>query len=395
MRIFKFRTPHISEEGRLFSWTSLIYGMGISMLLPIFPNFVESIINSEAYVGFFYSAMSISMVIAGLASSYFFKRYSRLATLYVALFMAGLLAMFFVFVNNFYLLFVIDFIRTFFSLFVMMTLGLFVHDFAKKRDLGKTEGFYFLFNNIGYLIGPIVGGVVASLAGYEPVFVLSGMCLLVALLFVGHQHLLAKHPSLATPPSPTVKKKKGGKLKRFFSNKNRFGAYLISISLVSWMSFKAIFIPLFVVTNGFGSDVSGLIISLAILPCIFFEFPIGKYADKHGVRIPIALGFLIIAFFITAAWAAPVFYLKALFIILANIGGAFIEPLHDVYFFKNVPKEEEDEMIGVFVTADPIGRFIGPGIISISLLLLPFDSVFLVFAGIFALTGLLSFMIKD
>ncbi len=366
------------------------------MLLPIFPNFIESIVHSDVYVGFFYSAMSVSMILAGLVSSYFFKRYSRLGILYAALLVSGLLAMFFVFVNNFYLLFVIDFIRTFFVLFVLMSVGLFVHDFAKAKDLGKTEGFYFLFNNIGYLIGPILGGVITKYAGYEPVFVLSGLCLFAALFFVGHQHLLAKHPSLALPPCAHPKKKNGGnKIKRFFSNKNRIGAYLISISLISWMSFKAIFIPLFVVMNGFESDVSGVIISLAILPCILFEFPIGNYADKHGVRIPIAAGFLIIASFLLAAWVSPIFYLDALFIILANIGGAFIEPLHDVYFFKNVSKEEEEEMIGVFVTSDPIGRFIGPAIISVSLLLLPFNYVFVVFAGIFALSGLLSFMIKD
>ena len=96
-----------------------------------------------------------------------------------------------------------------------------------------------------------------------------------------------------------------------------------------------------------------------------------------------------------AVWISPVFYLDALFLVLANIGAAFIEPLHDVYFFKNVLKKEEEEMIGIFVTADPLGRFIGPAVVSISLLLLPFDYVFVVFAGIYLLAGVFSFMIKD
>ena len=397
MRFHAIRTPHICKEGRIFSWAALIYSFGISLLLPIFPNFVESIINSESFVGYFYSAMAIAMAIAGLASSFFYRRFSKMTILYLALLGGSLLTMFFVFVNGPYLLFFLEFLRIFILLYVLMTLALMVHDFAKKNALGRTEGFYFLFNNIGWLFGPIIGGTIARYAGNEPVFVLSGFCLLITLFYLTHQHLIKKHPSLASPHSKEEKQSANNpnKFKEYIKNKNRIIAYFVSVALISWMAFKAVVIPLFVADSGYGSDTAGLIISLCILPYVLFEMPIGEYADKKGLRLPIISGFFIMAFFVLAVKISPVFYLDAVFLILANIGAAFIEPLHDVYFFKNVEKKDEDALYGVFITADPVGRFLGPALVSTSLILLPFNWVFVVFAVVFAIAGLFSFLIKD
>ena len=69
-------------------------------MLPIFPGFIESIVKHEAYVGYFYSVMSISMVLAGLTSAYFFRKYPRMKILVVSLVVNALLMMSFVFVNN-------------------------------------------------------------------------------------------------------------------------------------------------------------------------------------------------------------------------------------------------------------------------------------------------------
>jgi len=395
MRFSKIRTPHICKEGQIFSWASLIYSFGISLILPIFPNFIESIINSETFVGYFYSSMSVSMAIAGLTTSFFYKKFSRMGILYFAFVLGALLTMSFVFVNGTYTLFVLEFFRVFVLMYVLMTLALLVRDFAKANDLGKTEGFYFLFSNIGWFFGPIIGGVIARYAGNEPVFVMSGISLIVGLFYMARQHIVVENPSLESPAFEEKKVKAFDKFKKFIENKNRIVSYFISIFLISWMAFKTVVIPLFVADNGYGSDTTGLVISLCILPYIIFEMPIGRYADKKGLRLPIMSGFFIIAFFALATYFSPIFYLDALFLIFANIGAAFIEPLRDVYFFTNTEKKDEDALYGVFITADPIGRFIGPALVSTSLILLPFDYVFVVFAVLFVVAGCVSVLIKD
>ena len=395
MKVLKIRTPHISKEGRIFSWTSLLYGIGLGSLLPIFPTFVESIINSEVYVGFFYSAMSVSMIIAALVSSYFLRRFSRMKVLCSCFVIGGLMTLFLVFASSLHHLFPLEFIRVFSVLFVVMTLALMVHDFTKSRDLGKTEGVYFLFNNIGWFLGPIMGGVIAKYVGVEPVFIFSSLFLFIAFFYVTHQHLVKKHPALALPPPAPRKKITKNKFSLFWSDKNRVIAYVVSLVLIMWISFKTIAVPLFVADMGYGTDTAGLILSLSILPYILFEVPIGLYGDKHGLRRPIVWGFFILAFCAMAVKISPIFFLDAVFIILGNIGAAFIEPLHDVYFFRHVKKSEEDSLYGVFVTADPLAKFIGPAMISVSLILLPFDWVFVAFGCLFVAAGFFSFLIKD
>ena len=145
---------------------------------------------------------------------------------------------------------------------------------------------------------------------------------------------------------------------------------------------------------GYASDTAGLVISLSIIPFLLFEVPVGKYSDKHGLKKPIALGFFIVGFFLLGVMLSPYFFLDVLFLILANIGASFIEPLHDVYFFRNVTKKTEEDYYGIFITADPVAKFIGPAIISVSLLLLPFDWVFAVFGAIFFVAAAFSLKIK-
>ena len=390
----KLRTPHISKEGSIFSWTALIYGIGIGLLLPIFPTFVEGIVQNESYVGYFYSSMALAMVLGGFLSAYLYKRFSRLQIAGFFFVVCALSTMFLVFVTNFYELFALSFVKVFAGLLVTMSLSLMIHDYTASKSLGKTEGVFFLFSNIGWLVGPLLGGVIARFMGYEPVFALAGLSFLFGLLYLSHQKFVSKNPVLYVPKKKRVSGQLLSRAKGFFSSPSRVGSYFVAISFMLWTTFKVLVIPLFVIRMGYGSDTSGLLLSLSILPFIFFEIPVGIYADKFGVRKPIIFGFLIIGVFSLGVFFSPIFFLDALFIILANIGASFIEPLHDLYFFKTVNEKEEDDYYGIFVTADPIAKFLAPAIVSTSLLLMPFEFVFVVFGVIFLVSAGVATMIK-
>lgn len=395
MKMFKLRTPHISKEGRVLSWASMIHGLGIGMLLPIFPTYVATIIENDSLIGFFYSAMALAMVLAGILSVYLYRRYTRLAVANVFLFVSAVASMYLVFTTDIYSVFVLGFIKVFASLFVVMSLGLMVHDFTKSKDIGKTEGVYFLFNNVGWFIGPLLGGIIGRYFGYEPVFALAGLFSLATIAFLSHKKLVEEHPALNVPKYNKHKVHPFSRFKGFFSNRERTGSYFVAIAFMMWTSFKPLIIPLFVVKMGFASDMSGLLMALSIIPFLLFEIPVGEYADKYNVRKPIIAGFLILGFMLLGVFASPWFVLDALFLILANVGAAFIEPLHDIYFFKNVSKKEENDYFGIFSTADPIAQLIGPAILSLSFLFLPFEYVFLFFGVFFLIVGGLTTKIQD
>jgi len=402
MKMPKIRTPHLNKEGRVFSWLALMYGLGSSMLLPIFPNFVKEIVKNDTYVGYFYSSMAIALLLAGLLSSWLFKRFSRIVVLGGVFVLCAFSVMFFVFANNLYHIFFLEFARIFAAMIIIISLALLVRDFTASKNLAKTEGVYFLFNNIGWFIGPIIGGIIARYFGYEPVFALSGMVFLASFFYLAHQDLVKKHPSLMSNKKTSVSENKTTdglslvkRFKKFFSNKGLVGAYLVYLGYLTFLSFKSVTLPLFISDQGYGSDLSGLIISLSILPYILVEIPIGKYADKKGLRTPIVCGFAIMSICFFGVKIAPWFIIDALFLILANTGSAFIEPLYDVYFFKNTSKKEEEELYGIFSTADPLGKFLGPLIFSISVMFLPIDWAFFIAGALFFVAGVFALRIKS
>lgn len=395
MKFFKIRTPHINKDGMVFSWASLLFGFGLSVLLPILPNFIKTVVNNDAYVGYFYSSMSLAMLLAGLLSAYLFKKFSRISVLKIFFIIGALAVMFFIFATKFYHIFFLEFTRIFSALIITISLSLMVRDFTAEKNLGRTEGVFFVFNNIGWFLGPLIGGVIGRYAGFEPVFMLSGTLFLISLAYILHQNLIKKHPSLSLPKYEPKKIIKTGKIKRFFSDKGRVAAYAVHLTFVTWLVFKSVLTPLYITNQGYGSDMAGLVISLSMLPYVLIELPVGKYADKHGVRNPIVCGFAIIAMCLFGVKISPIFFIDAALLVIVNVGSAFIEPLCDFFFFKHVSKEEENDLYGIFRTADPIGKFAGPLIFSASLMFLPFDWVFVVSGTIFLIAGVAALRIKD
>lgn len=391
---FSIRTPHINKEGRVFSWASLFYSTGLGLLLPIFPNFVESILHNEQYVGYFYSGMAIAMVLAGLASSYFFKKFERIKVLYFFFFVASFSTLFFIFASRYYHLIPLEFLRVFSAVIIVVSLALMVRDFTASKNLGRTEGVYYFFSNIGWLIGPVVGGFVNKYLGQELVFALAGGCFMLAMFYIMHHHIIKRNPVLSLPHIQKKRIVTENRFKVYFRNKGRVGAYFVSIAMFMLNSMIAITVPLFILHAGYGSDVTGLVLSFSIIPFLIFEVPVGYYADKYGLKKPIAAGFFIIAVSSFLIKFSPLFILSALFITLAHVGSSFIEPIRDMYFFKNVDPTEEDDLYGIFSTSEPLAKFIAPAIISTCFILLPFDWVFAVFGVIFTAAGLQALKIK-
>lgn len=364
-------------------------------MLPILPVFIKTIIDSETYVGYFYSAMSVAMIIAGFASTFLFKKFSRMQVISFFFVIAAFSTMFLSFVTNFSELFFLSFLKVFSFLLITTALALMVRDYTASNKLAETEGIYFTFNNIGWLLGPITGGIIARYVGAEPVFMFSGLCFFVALFYLSHQKFIKLHPALHVAKSAKCERHTWSRIKGLFGDRSRGMAYVVVIFLMMWASFRSVVVPLFIADMGYGSDFTGLVMSLSIVPFLLFEVPVSEYASKHGLRKVFVCGFAIIGIMLLAVFISPFFMLSALLLILGNIGTAFIEPLYDLFFFRHVSRKEEDEYYGIFITADPIGRFIGPILISSTLLILPFSYLFIVFGMVFFLAAGFCTFIRD
>jgi predicted MFS family arabinose efflux permease len=383
----KIRTNHKNSQGRIFSWMALMLGFTVNLIYPIFPNFIKRIVETDEAVSIFYAVMAIFLLIGSMLSMWIFRKISRTTIMKVALALSAANFLFLIFVTRVAELYFLETIRLWMKLFLVISIALFVRDCAKETDLGEEEGLYYKFSNIGYFIGPMIGGFVASAFDYELVFSLAALTSLVALGYFYHAHIIKKHPHIKKIKQPqdfSFRKN----IKEFFLDPDRRKAYLITLVLFTWFSFKRIYIPLYILTSGYLDNISGIILSLGILPFIFFEVKIGKYADKKGIRLPITTGFLIIAAILLLVFISPWPLLNFALLILASIGASFIEPLQEYYLFQHLPKDREDGMYGIYMTTDSVSYFLAPAIGAVVLAFLPFKYLFLVFAIITALSSL-------
>lgn len=383
----KIRTHHKHGEGRIFSWMALMLGFTVNLIYPIFPNFIKTIVKTDESVSLFYAAMAIILFIGAMFSTIIFRKIKRTTIMKVALWLSALNFLLLIFVTKITELYFLETIRLWMKLFLVMTIALFVRDFANDTDLGEEEGMYYKYSNIGYFIGPLVGGFVASLFGYEIVFFMAALSSMIALGYFYHAHIVKKHPAIKE--RPVIEKISLLKnAKEFFSDPDRRKSYLVTLLLLTWFSFKRIYTPLYIIASGYLDNMSGLILSLGIIPFILFEVQVGKYADKKGIRIPISLGFLIIALILLTVFMSPWPLLNFALLIIASVGASLIEPLQEYYLFKHLPKNKEDALYGVYMTTDPVSYFLAPAIGAIVLAFLPFNYLFLVFAGIMTLSSL-------
>lgn len=386
----KIRTHHKHIDGKIFAWLTLIFMLGIGLVDPIFPNFIKTIVHSNEAVSLFYAGMALMSLLAGIATSVIFRKVKRTTITKAAFITMGIIFFSLIFITRLPEIAILQTIKVWSEMFILVALGLFVRDFAKSKNLGEEEGLHYKYYNMGAMIGPLIGGFIATNSNYESVFILAATVIFFGFGYFYHKHIVQNHPAIVDRKLPQGR----GfirNIKLFFSDKERTKAYLITYVVMLWVSFKRIYVPLYVVMSGYLSSMSGLIFALAILPLILFEVKVGEYADKHGVRKPIASGFLLMAVCLLMSFISPFPLINFLLIILVNLGLAFIEPLQESYLFKNTPPDEEDELYGIYMTADPVAYFSSSLIGAIVLFFLPFQFLFLVFGLIISAASFLSF----
>ncbi|MEK7085921.1 MAG: MFS transporter, partial [Patescibacteria group bacterium] len=168
---YKVRTHYKHTQGKVFAWMSLILGLAITLIHPILPNFIKTIVHTDSRVSLFYSFLAVIILVAGLTSGFVLKRIKRTTLTKIGFALLAIATFLLIFVTKFIQLAVLITLKTWIELILFIILGLFVRDFAQANNLGREEGLKFRFQNIGALVGLFLGGFLAAKFDYEIVFI--------------------------------------------------------------------------------------------------------------------------------------------------------------------------------------------------------------------------------
>ena len=376
MIIHKVRTRH-NREGKAFAHLKFLVSLAIASIASIYPNFIKGILGSDSRVGFFYSIIALLSLLVTLYSTQIFQKFKRVGIVNLTLSLSVGVYIILTAISSFGSLFVIEIMRVFSIVLIGLSITLFVRDFSKEEELGESEAELFVFDNLGYFLGPLVAGFLAFHYGFDSVFFLAALLSLIAYSYFNHQYFVKKHKHIKNKITLT----KGTVLtnaKDFFKVSENRKSFFIKFALEYWWATFYFYVPLFIINLGFTQKISGLVVGAVVLPLIFLEVFVGKLADKKGYKNFLSLGFFILSgvLILISYFNDSVFSIFLL--ILTSFGVTMIEPIQDLHFFKTVKKGEEDRLFGILMLSFPLSEIIAPSLAGLSLIFFGPSAVWLI-----------------
>ena len=213
-------------------------------------------------------------------------------------------------------------------------LDIFLEQNTESSYTGSVRGMYLTMYNLSPIITPvIVGLILATNNDYWKIYLMSAIFLIPFFLIIVINFWRFKDPEY---PKIDINKT----VTHFLNSKNVYDVFIDHFLLSFFYCWMVIYMPIYLIkTIGFNWEEVGIILSIALLPFIIFQIPIGKLEDeKHDEKMLLIFGFLIMAFSVVLipfiAEKSLVLWVVILF--ASRIGASIVEVSTETYFFKHV-----------------------------------------------------------
>lgn len=390
---------HISKIKRLLRSSSKINklafagmfgGLGFAFYATIWAVYLKSFVESDALIGFISGFLVLISFLSFIFMIPVIEKNSKRKLFILSSTIISIGFFIYFFINDLYIFLFIETILAIFFAIKVSSFGLIVECNSKRRELSKNEGLIYSFLNLSYVIGPLVAGFILARLGANYVFL--GGAFLIAISVIIFKSTRLKESCFTKIDGKAFKN-----FKSFFKNKNRLIAYTLGCGMSFWWSLIYIYMPLLIIeTLGASKEIwIGLFLAAIPLPLIFLEYYFGVLSSKKGFKKIFFIGYIIPAI---VAFACLFFY-NIWFIlgslIFASIGLAMTESTTEAYFFDILKKDESQRYYSIYNTALDTGSLFGKVIPAIFLLILPFRTIFIIYAlGMLGL-AILSLKIKE
>ena len=260
-------------------------------------------------------------------------------------------------------------------------ISLYIMDYIGKSELIYTESRRLLYTGVAWMIGPTLGlWMWEHLHDWSP-FALAALAALGMsgyfwYLRLGHSEVI--RPA-KRPPSGVLKI-----IPRFFAQPGLRIAYWITLSrAIFWMTLF-IYGPIYVVEANLPTWIAGGLLS--IVSGLLMASPmIRRLAGRYGTR-PI----LVMALSLTAVSLLALYGIGEpkpiglLFWVVASLGGVTVDVLGNIPFMRLVKRYERTEMTMIFSTWREGSQLLTPLLVSLMLLIAPFEVYYLLVAAMLA-----------
>jgi len=389
--MFKF---HKNIKNSLKTTTELsifrsIIALGFAGIDTIWALYMSSFNLSESMIGFISAGLIIISLLFSSYSTVILETFNEMKILFISLIIFIISYISISFFDNLYFFIGISVILTVFSILRIDSFDILFRDEAGDENLNEEEGILYTLLNISWFLGPLIAGFILASYGINFVFLSSAIFILIGILVLKRLNIKTKKKK-----REKIDKNIFQNLKEFVNNKKLLIAYSIGAGIEIWYAIIYIYVPLFIIKAGLGEEIVGIFLSLIIVPLVIFEYKISKLTKKNGFKWFLSGGFIILGISgILVFFISNIYYILGV-LVLAHIAMAALEPLQDIYFFKQVNSNEEEKFYPIFATSSDLGGFIGKISIAFILLFLPDKFSYLVISLFMFLIAFICLKIK-
>lgn len=331
---------------------SFLRNLSVALLTAILPIYFRNFVNSDAQLGMIFFVGYLAAFFSNLYSARIIEHLKKRKSLILALsFFTILFASYTVIKQTTTLLFVFALYQFMLALFVL-DIGLYVKHYSNLKELGTNSGKMGSIGNLGWLVGPLLGGLIADKYGFNAVFLTSSAVSLIA-LFTFFFIRFEKEEVHFIHARPFAKN-----IGRFWSDPNLRRTYINNAGLGFIYSIWD-FLPILMLKIGATLPIIGMTKTLMGATQSIFEFPIGRMADEEtSERKIFIVGYILAAVFTLLLGLTTDLHWFITFFFIASTGTSFLEMTRDSYFYKQMP-ENEVELISVYRTSDTLPYLVG------------------------------------
>lgn len=360
-----FRPRATWEKNLIVLWFSVFAtGMAFSEIMPFMSLFVDTLGNFTKSQLNFYSGLvfSITFLVSAVVSPIWGKmadHYGRKPMILRASFGMAIVIAADGLVSNVWQLFALRFIQGIFTGYVSNANALLATETPKEKS-GQALGTLMAGLTGGSLIGPLLGGFLASAFSYRITFFITGGILLVVFI----TSVLFVHETDFKPVPAKKLTNTRGVIKALKDPQMIFGMLLTTLIIQATNNSITPIISLYVRElmhhSGNVTMVSGVVAAVPGIATMAAAPIFGRLGDRIGTERILSIGFILaICFFLPTAFVTNVWQLGILRF-LVGISDATMIPQVQTLLAKNTPVEVTGRIFSWNQSFQYIGNVVGP-----------------------------------
>ncbi|MCP4937372.1 MAG: MFS transporter [bacterium] len=279
------------------------------------------------------------------------------------------------------------------------TMGI-VADIAPEDERARWIGIVSGGTSAGFIIGPVVGGLLFDKWGYAPPFLMSiGIALitfLIAFFIIPETHTREERRR------ETLRQKRATRLATGTGTGVSFWASLphplLAFSILLFINLSMIFawffidpqLPFYVFDDlGWSTAQFGAAISFYGWATLVGNLTLGRSSDRLGRKPILIIGLVLHSAQYVGLMFTNIYWVIIAAFIIAGLGEALLNPALNAAYLDITPEEHRSRAMGIKGAIGSLGSLLAPALVMVVIRFVPPQSVFLISAALILSTALL------